>query len=116
MAKPQNKPTSTAKSAPVAPKARAGSSLLPKLPDGAHDLAALEEAAGPADTEIQRLLLRNHNEQAFYERGVMAESENIVADVPRFVSPSLRILGGLHETRRHPPRRRFQRWGKTRAV
>jgi predicted nucleic acid-binding Zn ribbon protein len=75
-------------------------SSLPALPDGPHDLASLEKALGKPAEDVRRLLLRNHKEQAFYEWGVQADTANILADVPRFVSSSLRILAALDPGRR----------------
>ena len=75
-------------------------STVPVLPDGAHTLATLEAALGKPDEGVRRLLLRNSTEQDFYEWGVSAETGNILADIPRFVSSAVRILGALDAKRR----------------
>lgn len=72
---------------------------FPKLASGPQTLASLADALGEPTEAFRRLLLRNHDEEALYEWGVSAESGNILADVPRFVSSSLRILAALEPGR-----------------
>lgn len=73
---------------------------FPVLPGGAHTLASLAEALGKPDEAFRRILLRNHDEESFYQWGTTAETGNILADIPRFVASSLGILAGLDPARR----------------
>lgn len=103
MAKPKTK------SKPADPKATSGqaddkstssSSSFPHLPEGAHDLASLRSALGEPTEAIKRILFRHQSEASFYEWGIEAETGNILADVPRFVSSALHILAALDPARR----------------
>ncbi len=94
MAKSKTKPNTSAS------QTDASSPSFPKLADGPHDLASLAATLGEPDDAFRRLIFRNHKEQTFYEWGVQAETGNILSDMPRFVTSSLRILGGLDPARR----------------
>lgn len=98
---PQNNP-SPAKSQPSSgntPGQQASSSPFPTLPPGAHDLASLRAALGEPAEASRRVLLRHQNEASFFEWGVCAQTGDILADVPRFVSSSLHILAALDANR-----------------
>ncbi len=82
-----------------AAKQAAHQPAFPVLPEGILDLDGLSKALDKPDDSLRRLLFRNYTEEMFYEWGVAATSEDIVADVPRFLSSSLRILASLSPAR-----------------
>ncbi len=100
MAKPKTKPTAADPRSGANNNPSSASSSFATLPEGAHDLTALRAALGTPDEAIRRVLYRHHDEQGFYEWGVQADSGNILADIPRFVSSALRILTALDSKRR----------------
>lgn len=96
-----NPPKKSPAGGAVAPKAKQGQKqpAFPVLAEGIHDLAGLSAVLGKPDETFRRLLFRNHTETEFYQWGVEAASEDILEDVPRFLSSSLRILATLSPAR-----------------
>jgi hypothetical protein len=89
-----------ADTAPAASHVQPATPAIPALPEGAHDLAGLKAALGAPEEAFRRLIFRHLHEADFYEWGVRAETGRILADVPRFVSSSLRILANLSDRQR----------------
>ncbi len=103
MAKPRTKPgvaASTPESGHGAEPTGPSLSPFPALGGGAHDLASLKNALGEANEAFRRLIFRHQSEESFYEWGILADTGNILADVPRFVASSLHVLSGLEPGRR----------------
>jgi hypothetical protein len=96
----KNKPAAASSSNGAAGSKGSPSSPFPVLPEGAHDLASLQAAVGAPDEAFRRVVFRHQDEASFYKWGVQADTGNILADVPRFVSSALRILAALEPSRR----------------